>query len=529
MLLSLFVLCKRPFVILLAGCALLCPGGVRANDDQKHFESAMQLYKEHKTEEALTELEAAAKEAPKDPTILRWIGFIHLERQEYDLARTPLETAAMLEPKSVVAHQNLGNVYDGLKLYPEALKEFRLVASLKPDSADAYYNIAMVHTKTGKWSDAVASLKTAIGIDSAAVAAPVKAGDPVRTEDPYLYDALGYALLNGGDAKSAVDSYEKAVKLAPDSAEFNFHLGVCLRRIADDKKATRAATLASALRALKTAAEHAPKNYEYVEYYGEILFDLNKNEEAIQQFVHALELDKTQYNAAYNLAVAYTRVNKAFDAEKAYAQAMTLVKPTEDKSMRHSALNGLTVALMKQQKYEDALTNLKVLTTEFPADTGAWVNLATAYRANGDDANYAEALKKAVANSAGYSSLPQLRTVLAAVLYRREDYSGALEQYTLANRALPNNVETLNGLALTEQKLRKFDEAIRDFQAAIKVNPRFADAYNNLGVVYETRYRTSKDKKDMDRAQTAYTQALAIDPNHALAKKNKERFDRKKS
>lgn len=520
---------RQSFALLASLAMLLSTISALAQQDQKHFDSAMRLYKERKTEDALNELQLALKEAPKDATILRWIGFIHLERQEFDQAREPLETAVMIEPKSVVAHQNLGNVYDGLKLYPKAMEEFRIVAKLKPDSTDAYYNIGMIHTKTGRWADAVASMKTAISIDTAAAAAPPKAGAAARTEDPYLHDALGYALLNSGDTKAAIDAYQKAATLMPDNAEFNFHLGVALRKIAEEKKQTRAASLASARKALKAAVDHAPNNYEYAEFYGEVLFDLNANTEAIEVFERAAELDKTQYNPAFNLAVAYTRLNRFQDAEKAYARALALVKPNDDRMLRRNALNGLTITLLREKQYDDALANLKVLTSEFPKDTAAWVNLATVYRALGDETNYGEALKNAVANGAGYAALPQVRIALGALLYRREDYAGALEQYAAANRAQPNVAETLNGLALTEEKLNKLDDAIRDFQAAIKANPRFADAYNNLGVAYETRSRLGKDKQqDLDRALTAYNQALAIAPQHQLARKNKERLDKKK-
>jgi tetratricopeptide (TPR) repeat protein len=505
-----------------AGVLLLLATRAHADEVQQHFDAGVKLYQEHKAEQALNEFDRALKGAPKDANILRWIGFLQLERQNYEAARDPLEQAAALDPNSVVAHMNLGNVYDGLKLYPKALDEFKKVARLKPDSADAFYDMGLIQSKLEHWTDSADSLRTAARLDAATAA---KANSSHK-EDPGIDDALGYALISNDDARGAVAAYQKAISLSPGTAEYYYHAALAWRRLADEKKAPREPALTNARHALKTAVERAPAVYDYVELYAEILFDLNSNGEAVEQFTRATELDKQQYNPVYNMAIAYSRMMRYADAEKTYARALTLVKAGDDAALRRNALNGLSTSLFKQGKFDEAIANLKNFTAEFPAETVGWVNLASAYRSKGDETAQVEALRSAIANGAGYANLPQLRAALGALYYKRDEGAAALEQYALANRTLPNNPELLNGLALTEEKLGKADDAIRDFQAAIKANPRFADAYNNLGVAYESRYRTSKDKADLERAVTSYDQALAIDPRHALARKNKDRFDR---
>jgi tetratricopeptide (TPR) repeat protein len=500
----------------------LAIGAVASADDvQKHFEAGLKLYQSHKTDEALSEFNLALKGAPKDATILRWIGFLELSRQNYDAAREPLERAVELDPKSVVAHLNLGNVYDGLKQHSRALEEFRKVTKLKPDSADAFYDMGLIESKMGHWIDASESLRTAARLDAAAAH-----GSSGGSEDPAIEDALGYALLSSNDPRGALAAYQKAVTLAPENAEFNYHVGLAWRRLAEEKKAPQETALSNARRALKTAVERAPGNYEYVEHYAEVLFDLNSNAEAAEEFARAAQLDKSQYNPTYNMAIAESRLGRFAAAEKAYARALSLVKPADDPALRRNALNGLTVSLYKQKKYDEAITSLKAFTAEYPSETVGWVNLASAYRLKGDEAAQVEALRSAVANGAGYANLPQLRAALGSLLYRRDDAAGALEQYSLANKAKPDSAEILNGLALTEEKLGRVDDSIRDFQAAVRINPRFADAFNNMGVAYESRYRMTKDKVDLDRALAAYNQALAVDPKHALARKNRERFDK---
>jgi tetratricopeptide (TPR) repeat protein len=59
------------------------------------------------------------------------------------------------------------------------------------------------------------------------------------------------------------------------------------------------------------------------------------------------------------------------------------------------------------------------------------------------------------------------------------------------------------------------DRAIEDFTAALRIDPNYANAYNNRGNAYD-------DKGMYDRAIEDYTAALRIDPNHPNAKTNLE-------
>jgi len=51
--------------------------------------------------------------------------------------------------------------------------------------------------------------------------------------------------------------------------------------------------------------------------------------------------------------------------------------------------------------------------------------------------------------------------------------------------------EAYNNLGYAKMRLQKYDEAIFEFKAALKLNPDFADALNNLGVIYAKRPATA--------------------------------------
>lgn len=63
----------------------------------------------------------------------------------------------------------------------------------------------------------------------------------------------------------------------------------------------------------------------------------------------------------------------------------------------------------------------------------------------------------------------------------------------------------------------KYDEAIRKFKEAVKIDENNAEIYYNLGIVYES-------KNLPDEASQMYTKALELNPDHQLASKHLEKI-----
>ena len=59
----------------------------------------------------------------------------------------------------------------------------------------------------------------------------------------------------------------------------------------------------------------------------------------------------------------------------------------------------------------------------------------------------------------------------------------------------------------------KYDQALEEFKKAIQDDPGDAEAYYNLGVVYETKNM----KKE---AKEAFSKALELNPKHKLAEQH---------
>ena len=114
---------------------------------------------------------------------------------------------------------------------------------------------------------------------------------------------------------------------------------------------------------------------------------------------------------------------------------------------------------------------------------------------------------------------------LAGYYYRKGDVD-SLTQRRRSIRAPWKNSRTApkpsTDSAWSRRSRAGSDEAIGYFKRAVQINPRFADALNNLGVAYEV-------KGEPNAAIASYRRALQADPNHALARKNLARFEKTKT
>ena len=71
------------------------------------------------------------------------------------------------------------------------------------------------------------------------------------------------------------------------------------------------------------------------------------------------------------------------------------------------------------------------------------------------------------------------------------------------------------GIAVSQRGLWR--EAIYRWERAAQIDPKYAEAYNDLAIAYE-------HEGDLEKARVAYEKALELEPNNALIKQNYELF-----
>ena len=88
-------------------------------------------------------------------------------------------------------------------------------------------------------------------------------------------------------------------------------------------------------------------------------------------------------------------------------------------------------------------------------------------------------------------------------LYYQKDYQGAISKFNDAIKINPNYFEAYNNLGAVYLGLQNYSQAIEDLNQAITLNPNFAEAYNNLGLAY---YRL----KNYTQAIENYTKSIDL-------------------
>ena len=92
------------------------------------------------------------------------------------------------------------------------------------------------------------------------------------------------------------------------------------------------------------------------------------------------------------------------------------------------------------------------------------------------------------------------------------DYDNAIKNYEKITKINPKFANAYFNLGCHVSSYAKnyFQKSIANYEKAIFLNPNYADAYNNMG-------NTLKELGKLDEALKAYEKTLSLVPNHAFA------------
>jgi tetratricopeptide (TPR) repeat protein len=95
-------------------------------------------------------------------------------------------------------------------------------------------------------------------------------------------------------------------------------------------------------------------------------------------------------------------------------------------------------------------------------------------------------------------------------LRSEKNYLDAMDYYDAVIRKTGATAILLNKIGICQLQMRRYRDARKTLERAIKNDPKDADAMNNLGVVYYELGVNTKSSRDFGRAIKAYDKAVAI-------------------
>ena len=208
---------------------------------------------------------------------------------------------------------------------------------------------------------------------------------------------------------------------------------------------------------------------------GTVYLRTNRPSDALAAFSSAVEADPSDVRALEGMAVAYLRLNKPLDALSALERAIDL-SPNDAELLfnlgnAHKALGNLRAAEMSFAKAIE-LDNSHVI---------AHNNLGNVYLAMGDNAKAVQVFWRGLAVDPNYPSFHFNLGIAYEALGKPDD---AITEYEAAVKGRPGWIEAMTRYGECLAKNADSKKAIDTFSQIIAIDPLNAPARNGIGLAY---------------------------------------------
>jgi tetratricopeptide (TPR) repeat protein len=511
----------------------------------------------------IAKLEAAVQRNPFDLKRRLQLGLAYMDRGNLPHAADVFREAVKLAPASAEAHNWLGVALMGRSDLPGAVAELRKAVSLDPKYARAYANLGSALAKSGDLDEAVNVFQKALQLEPENLGAQMNLGLALRERgdaegallhlrkvakaepnNATIQYELGQTLRQKGDLAGSVQAFEKALKIDPELPEGYYGLGLALKQqSASHKLPSQPASPADQLykAAQETVAKgdleaareqliqalQADDNHAQAHnLLGYILGQQGNLEFALNHLARAVQLQLGSADAHYNYGVALWYSGSK---DKSIAELRESVQLDPGAGASQQFLGN---ALRDAGDLAGARQSLQCAIALLPPTTATYIDLGIVFLLSGE---LDRALGQFEAGLNAPSSVPtpdwdtavaKLRDVLAkhegradahnmlGLLLGRKgaDGSEVLTEFREAVRLRPDYAQAHNNIGLVFAQSDQDEKAILEFREAIRTAPNYADAHANLGATLMPT--------DVEQAVTELEKAVSLAPTSVKAQFN---------
>lgn len=341
---------------------------------------------------------------------------------------------------------------------------------------------------------------------------------------PRVHCSLANAYRQKGILKEAIDEYKKALQLDPNYLEAYYGLAYSYEEEGLYKEAISYLKKAEALGSLRAEEELKNLRSEYaISLFNEaadfyIEGDKSKAESKLKA---AIELEPN-FSFAYKLLGDINFSKNLFaEAIANYKQAIEL--GLDDASI-YNLYNDIGISYMRLENYDEALKYLGKAYKLEPTNINILYNLANALR---DNRNFNEALEKYKRLTKLKFDYPHVHNDLAGIYISmgkkaeaQKEYKNEMEIAKMELSQNPENVYSLNRLALAYDGFGQYEEARKIIDSVIKKRPDYGEAFYTRARIYENLGEVEKAVRDLEKAKSLFPSTGFID-NYILRLKTK--------
>ncbi|NXA36896.1 TMTC3 protein, partial [Eudromia elegans] len=363
----------------------------------------------------------------------------------------------------------------------------------------------------------------------------------VNKNNAKLWNNVGHALENEKNFERALQFFIQATQVQPDDIGAHMNVGRTYKNLNKTKEAEESyliakslmpqiipgkkyaarvapnhlnvyINLANLIRANESRLEEADQLYrqaismrpDFKQAYisrGELLLKMNKPLKAKEAYLRALELDRTNADLWYNLAIVYIELKDPAEALKNFNRALEL-NPMHKLALFNSAL------LMQEsgdaRLRPEAKQRLLNYVKEEPQDANGYFNLGMLAMDDKKDTEAEAWMKKAIRLQPNFRSalfnLALLYSQTAKELMALPILEDLLRYYPDHTKGL-----ILKGDILMNQK-KDISGAKKCFEKILELDPSNVQGKHNLCVVYF-------EERDLKKAEKCLVETLALAPH----------------
>ena len=361
----------------------------------------------------------------------------------------------------------------------EAERIFADVLRRDPGDAEVLYRQGLIACQTSRYDRAVDLIGRAIALRASAAA----------------HVGLAGALLSLGRGAEALDSYDAALALQPDSVPALTGSAAALRQLGRHAEALGRASAAVTLEG--SAYAHCQE--------GAVLLDLGRASEALASFERAIALEPQCVEAHNYRGMALQQLQRSAEALASIERALSL-RP--ESAELHNNRGNL---LRHLQRFAEALASYERAIALQPDFAAPYNNLGLVLQALQKHREAASSYQRALALQPDFA---EAHNNLGTVQCELGQPAEALASCRRALQLQPGMPGVHGNLGNALRDLQRPEEALAQYDLALAEAPQEADNHCHRG-------NALFDLKRLADALASYDRAIGLNPRHAQALFNK--------